>query len=89
MADFNEDEFKKRIEENRKLLSQYKKEQENNKINQDYINKIMSLNSLVTFIVIAMGIGAYSIYYFGQEYIDNNPIVIDKEQIDRNKKKEI
>ncbi len=88
MADFNEDEFKKRVEENRKFLSQYKKDQESNKINQDYINKIMSLNSLVTFIVIAMGIGAYSLYYFGQEYIDNNPI-IEKQQTETVNKEEL
>lgn len=88
MADFNEEEFKKRVEENRKFLSQYKKDQESNKINQDYINKIMSLNSLVTFIVIAMGIAAYSLYYFGQEYIDNNPI-IEKQQTETVNKEEL
>lgn len=64
MSEFNEDDFRKSVENNRKKLESHVKNQESKKTNEELINTINTWNGITTPIMIIVGIILGGVYFF-------------------------
>lgn len=82
MNDFNEKEFRERIEKTRQELQAYKKSEEKSTMNRDIVNQVTALNSITTPIMVVVGVILCACLYFGDgiaedlrnAYIEKNTV---------------
>lgn len=87
MNDFNEKEFRERIEKTRQELQAYKKSEEKSTVNRDIVNQVTAINSITTPIMVIVGTILCACLYFGDgiaedlrnAYIEKNTLAETKE----------
>lgn len=64
MSDFNEEEFRKKVEKNKEILKSHIKKMNEDKKRKEITKIIISLNGITNTIMVVIGILAFTVWYF-------------------------